>query len=39
VSVTGPADRVTPERTQQLSGLVIQTADSISRHLGYVGHA
>lgn len=36
VSVTGSADRVTPERVRQLSGLVIQTADSISRHLGYV---
>lgn len=39
VSVTGPADRMTPERTEQLSPLVVQTADSISRHLGYVeGH-
>lgn len=39
VSVTGPADRVTEARTQQLSELVMQTADSISRHLGYVdGH-
>lgn len=36
VSVTGPADRVTEARTQQLSELVMQTADSISRHLGYV---
>ncbi|VTU25001.1 Transcriptional regulator KdgR [Variovorax sp. PBS-H4] len=36
VSITGSADRVTEARTEQLSGLVIQTADSISRHLGYV---
>ncbi|WP_077001224.1 IclR family transcriptional regulator [Variovorax sp. KK3] len=36
VSITGPADRMTPERTHQLSGLVMQTADSVSRHLGYV---
>ena len=36
VSVTGSADRITDERTHQLSGLVIQTADSISRHLGFV---
>lgn len=37
ISVTGSADRITEERIeQQLSGLVIQTADSISRHLGYV---
>lgn len=35
VSVTGPADRITEERVHQLSGLVIQAADSISRHLGY----
>jgi DNA-binding IclR family transcriptional regulator len=39
VSVTGSADRVTPERVQQLSGLVIQTADSISRQLGFVEQA
>ena len=37
VSITGPADRITPERTPQLSELVIQTADSISRHLGFSG--
>jgi len=36
VSVTGPADRVTTERTGQLADVVVQTADSISRHLGYV---
>lgn len=36
VSVTGAADRVTESRTQQLSPLVMQTADSISRQLGFV---
>jgi len=36
VSVTGPSDRVTEARTQQLSELVMQAADSISRQLGYI---
>ncbi|MBP6897524.1 MAG: IclR family transcriptional regulator [Gammaproteobacteria bacterium] len=36
VSVTGPADRMTDERIHQLSSLVIQAADSISMHLGYM---
>jgi len=37
VSVTGAADRITPARTAQLSEVLMQTADAISRHLGYVG--
>lgn len=36
VSVTGSAERVTLERTAQLAAMVMQTADSISRHLGYI---
>jgi DNA-binding IclR family transcriptional regulator len=36
ISATGPADRVTPERTVALVGPVMQAADSISRHLGYL---
>ena len=35
ISVTGPADRISDERIPMLSEQVIQTADSISRHLGY----
>jgi len=36
VSVTGSAERITESRTAQLSELVIQTANSISRHIGFV---
>lgn len=36
VSVTGSAERITRERTSQLAAMAMQTADSISRHLGYV---
>jgi DNA-binding IclR family transcriptional regulator len=35
ISVTGAADRMTLERIEQLAPLVIQTADTISRQLGY----
>lgn len=35
ISVTGPADRMTLERLEQLAPLVVQTADTISRQLGY----
>lgn len=35
LSVTGPADRMTDERLAQLAPLVIQTADSVSRQLGF----
>jgi DNA-binding IclR family transcriptional regulator len=35
ISATGPANRITPERTAALSGPVVQAANSISRHLGY----
>lgn len=34
VSVTGPADQVTEDRTPLLADLVMQAGDSISRHLG-----
>jgi DNA-binding IclR family transcriptional regulator len=36
ISVTGPADRMTMERLEQLAPVVVQTADTISRQLGYV---
>jgi DNA-binding IclR family transcriptional regulator len=35
VSVTGAADQMSEERTPVLADLVLQTAASISRHLGY----
>jgi DNA-binding IclR family transcriptional regulator len=35
ISVTGPAERLSEARIPILSGQVIQTADSISRQLGY----
>jgi DNA-binding IclR family transcriptional regulator len=35
VSVTGPAEQVSEERTPVLAELVMQTAASITRHLGY----
>ncbi|MCA0240839.1 MAG: IclR family transcriptional regulator [Proteobacteria bacterium] len=34
MSVTGSADRMTPERLVQLAPLVVQTANSVSRQLG-----
>ena len=37
ISVTGPADRISDDRIPILSEQVMQTADSISRHLGYRG--
>ncbi len=38
VSVTGPADRMTDSRIDSLAPLLVQTADAISRQIGY-GHA
>ena len=35
VSVTGPADRMPPERLEQLAPVVVQAADMIARQLGY----
>ncbi len=35
VSVTGPADRMTDGKIDSLAPLVVQTADSISRQIGY----
>jgi DNA-binding IclR family transcriptional regulator len=35
LSVTGAADRMTDQRLNDLAPLVVQTADSISRQLGY----
>ena len=35
VSVTGPADRLTDAKITSLAPLVVQTADSISRQIGY----
>jgi DNA-binding IclR family transcriptional regulator len=35
LSVTGAAERMTHERLDQMAPLVIQTADSVSRQLGY----
>ncbi len=35
VSVTGPADRMTDSKIASLAPLVVQTADSISRQIGY----
>jgi DNA-binding IclR family transcriptional regulator len=35
ISVTGSADRMTAERVRQLAPVVIQTADTISRQLGF----
>lgn len=35
ISVTGSADRMTSERIGQLAPVVVQTADSIARQLGY----
>lgn len=35
ISVTGAADRMPPERLTQLAPVVIQTANTISRQLGY----
>lgn len=35
LSVTGPTDQVTEERTPMLAELVMQAGDSISRHLGF----
>ena len=35
LSVTGAAERMTHERLAQMAPLVIQTADSVSRQLGY----
>jgi DNA-binding IclR family transcriptional regulator len=37
ISVTGPAERIGEDRIPILSRQVMQTADSISRHLGYRG--
>lgn len=39
ISVTGPAERISEDRIPILSGQVMQTAESISRHLGYRGDA
>ena len=36
ISVTGAADRMTLERIEQLGPLVVQTADTVSRQLGYI---
>lgn len=35
LSVTGPADRMTDTKIDSLAPLVVQTADSISRQIGY----
>jgi len=35
VSVTGPADRMTDSKISSLAPLLVQTADSISRQIGY----
>ena len=35
MSVTGSADRLTPERLAQIAPLVVQTAGSVSRQLGF----
>jgi DNA-binding IclR family transcriptional regulator len=35
ISVTGPADRMTAERIRQLAPVVVQTADTIARQLGF----
>ncbi len=35
VSVTGPADRMTDSKIASLAPLLVQTADSISRQIGY----
>jgi len=35
VSVTGPADRMTDAKIASLAPLVVQTADSISRQIGF----
>lgn len=35
VSVTGPADRMTDSKIASLAPLVVQTADAISRQIGY----
>ncbi len=35
ISVSGPIRRITPDRTQELSGLVMYYADAISERLGY----
>jgi DNA-binding IclR family transcriptional regulator len=37
ISVSGPPERMTPERQLQLSSVVIDTAGAISRHLGFDG--
>jgi DNA-binding IclR family transcriptional regulator len=39
LSVTGAADRMTDQRLNDLAPLVVQTADSISRQLGYAPQA
>lgn len=39
ISVTGAADRMTLERIEQLAPVVVQTADTISRQLGYTAAA
>ena len=39
ISVTGSAARITEDRVPVLSGLVIETANAISRHLGYADAA
>jgi DNA-binding IclR family transcriptional regulator len=36
ISVSGPLDRMTKERQQELASVVMDTAGAISRHLGYV---
>jgi DNA-binding IclR family transcriptional regulator len=37
ISVSGPPERMTPERQLQLASVVIDTAGAISRHLGFDG--
>lgn len=37
ISISGPADRMTPELQQQLAPIVVETAAAISRHLGHRG--
>jgi DNA-binding IclR family transcriptional regulator len=36
ISISGPADRMTSELQQQLAPIVVDTAEAISRHLGYL---
>lgn len=36
ISVSGPDERITPDRDETLSDLLIETADEISQELGYI---